>query len=174
MTYALAKTSAAACTTRRSRFDSYRKKQRGTCCLVGRGDAPVLGEGCEPLTSRQDARLRDRLPNCQQRSPYRASGLVLLVITGHARTPARLLRYGEIDLRRLAVSTRWCGPAHQASTCARCPAECGPGTFTLAVRERLIEAWLLRKLTEAIQWPSARSGSAPSSAQAMAAKLIIH
>jgi hypothetical protein len=111
MTYALAKTSAPPCTTRRSRFDSYRKKQRdtaipalprGTCCLVGRGDAPVLGEGCEPLTSRRDGRLRDRLPNCQQRSPYRASGLVLLAITGHVRTPARLLRYGEIDLQRLA------------------------------------------------------------------------
>jgi len=27
-------------------------------CLVGHGDAPVLGEGCEPLISRQDASLR--------------------------------------------------------------------------------------------------------------------
>src|SRR6516225_5863797 len=27
-------------------------------CLVGHGDAPVLGEGCEPLISRQGAPLR--------------------------------------------------------------------------------------------------------------------
>src|SRR6476620_12292001 len=45
--------------------------------LVGHGDAPVLGEGCEPLISRQDASLRYPLSRAAGRRAYRASGLVL-------------------------------------------------------------------------------------------------
>src|SRR5919198_2275221 len=37
-------------------------------CLVGHGDAPVLGEGCEPLISRQDAPLRYPLGRVASRS----------------------------------------------------------------------------------------------------------
>jgi hypothetical protein len=38
-------------------------------CFVGHGDAPVLGEGCEPLISRQDAPLRYRLGSVASRRP---------------------------------------------------------------------------------------------------------
>src|SRR5207244_11940301 len=37
-------------------------------CLVGHGDAPVLGEGCELLISRQDAPLRYPLGSLASRS----------------------------------------------------------------------------------------------------------
>src|SRR5262249_48456037 len=84
---------------------SIARRRNGADGLVGDGDAPVLGERCEPLISRQDSPLRYRLSRFGSAALYRASGFVLWPIASLQDNQHFDRSRSEADMNRHAKRT---------------------------------------------------------------------